>query len=383
MKLQFEAEKLISDLGLIKVLPAPRAVINEDMVGLRAHQGTLTAYAYAKHQFARIILLNHTAEEDGIYMVQRSRLFQLLGSLKGDVKFRPSTNTKVPNRAELSSKQGKFTLVAFREPTVPIMRLGDNITRSVVPAKELHRLLKLCILDGELLGGGYSVSRKKGMLEILVSDGLRLLLARMKCPGGDFEFLVESSAIKGVFEMLKLSSGGEITLGSDKNVSCLELSAGDIYREFGFTKPATSMPNVNMILNAPAAPNKASFDVAELLEAVERSIIAADKELAFADFQFDGETCQLSTMTDEASADVVVDSFAEIEDEGNSILRLRLDFVRAFLRKIKEAGDEKVTVTWGEKLPVNWYPDWNPDENQDIDFRLICTALNRQGVTMA
>jgi hypothetical protein len=212
-----------------------------------------------------------------------------------------------------------------------------------------------------------------------VSDGLRLLLARMKCPGKDFEFTVDSNAIRGVDEMLKLA-GATIILGSDRNLSCLELEGDGISYEFGFTKHATPFPAVGKILNVPTAPNGATFEVAELFDAVQRSIILADKELAFADFIFDGETCKLETMTEEASADIIVDSQADITDDKNSILRLRLDFVVMFLKKLKEVGSTYVSVTWGERLPVNWIPG---DEDVDIDFRLICTALNRQGVTMA
>jgi DNA polymerase III sliding clamp (beta) subunit (PCNA family) len=384
MKIKFDAEELLKELSLIRSLPNPaKGMTTEEIVGLNAQEGTLTVYSYAKGQSARVVTEAVDVEETGTVFVSRTRLFQLLGTLKGEVKIRPSTSTKLSRRLEIQTKVGKFTLGLSDTTLTPVIGIKakgrGRIMEALVPAAELQLLLKLGSLDGTLLGGGYRIAREKGNLSLMSTDALRLIIVKRECPGDDFLFTVNESAIKGVHEILKLAGIGEVNLVTNFNVNSLELPGEVSTHQFGFANSSEVFPDMAKIAGVNNHPNYARFDVEELLDTVERSSVLADKELAYADFHFDGEVCRIMTVTTDTSADVLIDAPAEIQQEETEVLRLRLDFIRMFLKKLKEAGAQWVNVSWGEKLPVFWEPVIEKDNGDlmDLDFKLICSALNR------
>jgi DNA polymerase III sliding clamp (beta) subunit (PCNA family) len=357
-----------------RALPSPTPNSpSEGLLGLHAVEGSLTAYGFSRGQYVRSVFPINV-EEEGTAVVNRAMFFKLLSTLKGSIVIKRSSSSLTPNRLEVVrvGSSGKFTLNQYESlPTKP--SVGLNCIEIEVPNTDVLKILKFCSLDGELLGGGYKVERCENTMQVIVSDKLRLIIAKMRSDGDPFQVVIPPSSIKGVFETLKLL--GKTTLVTGTNAMYLRSQCVAEQHEFGFLKEYSPFPDLSKITDAKLHPNIARFEVAELIDAVKQSLVLADNALAFADFTFDGEFCSMTTLTGDTSADIDLCAPAEIEESKSDVLRLRLDFVLSFLKKAEEGGVSFVNVQWSEKFPVNWTPDF--DEPRDIDFRLICAALNR------
>jgi len=375
MKIKADVHKLRTYLKLMeKGLPSPTVNSpSEDLLGLQAADGYLIAYGFAKGQHVRSVF-PIDVEEEGFTVVNRTLWFRLLNKLSGEILIQPSTNTKTPNRIEIKRLRasGNFTLNTYDSipPRVPTPSNGET----KIDTADVHKLLKFCTLDGELMGGGYKLERNAGWLTVTVADRIRLIYAKTQSKGEPFRIIVPPQAMSGIFETFKHFTN--VTITPSSNSILLKAQDEKEQHEFGFLAVNGAFPDLSKIMSGAVHPyNTAQFEVPDLREAVEQSFVLADNELAATDFTFDGEFCKLSTITDSTSAEVHLNAPAEIENSEAEQLRLRLDFVLTFLKKAEESGSPFINVRWGEKAPVTWTPDF--DQPQDIDFMLICAALNR------
>lgn len=369
MQITFDSQKLLKDLDLIRSsIGATKDAPGEQLIGLHAKAGSLVAYASGKGQWGRVTLTCEVQEE-GLVMVNRQKFFQLLAVLKGNAKL------KAKVQCHITPESGsEFTLRTSKEmPPTPnqVKAISSSMKTSAAP---LHNQLKLCILDGELLGGGYKLSRTSDSLEIMVSDGLRLIVAKQECKGETFSFTVHPSGIRGLFEVLKAAGDKEVVLKSTLANSSITLEDGDRILEFGFQNATARFPDVTPILGVSDYPSTATFEVASLLEIVEKAIVLADDEFVPGDFVFTDGHCRLKSGGLEGTADQLLSGVANSGPKEESVLRLRLDFIRVFLRKLNDHGTKRAEVSWGASRPVRW----TPEKEQNIDLTLIMAPLRKQ-----
>lgn len=371
MIIKFDAQALASELDLIHSISSTKNAPTEELVGFHAKDGKLTAYAYGKGQWARIVTAC-TVEEEGLAITNRVKFFQLLKVLRGQIKLKYSGKGLI----EITPAKGKYTLTSSRElPSKPNTR-GMEDNAQVIAASPLYKQLKLGMLDGELIGGGYKLERKNTWLELTVSDRLRLVLARQKCEGVDFAFTVQPTGIKGVFDILKKATEN-VTIKSNTNLTSIGLvQENGTTLEFGFQNSTEVFPSVKQLTDISDYPNHRKFEVARLLDTIERSIVVADQELAFCDFTFlEDEMCNMLTQGPEGSAELVVENVFGDEELKQPKIRLRLDFITGFLRKAKESGAAHIDVSWGKPRPVRWVPDF--DDPQPIELTCIMGELQK------
>lgn len=379
MKIKFDAKKLSAQLKLIKTsLTVSKGVSGEDLIGIGARDNQLIVYAYSKGAWIRVVA-PCVVETNGVVLVDRARFFRLLDTLKGEVNMR-----KLPNgRAEitLAGTTSKFTLAtSTAEMTRPRMNVSSPvITFNGAPLREQ---LVLNILSGaELAGGGYKVRSDGAHLEVMATDKQRLVVTNqiLSDLAPEFTLSIPPTAIGGVFEIIK--EADTVQIQTSTNLTTFKAAAGGVDIEYGYTNMVATFPNVSPLIAMTDFPNIATFDVADLIEAINQATALADAELPFADFNFKTpELCDLESYNSDGSAELTLHCNSEVTQQLTSILRLQIPHLKSLLDKAKAYKASYVTCQWGEKMPVRWRFDFEDGETQEfpkIDLTFIAAPLNR------
>lgn len=379
MKIKFDAQKLVSLISLVKAaLPNVKGTPTEENIGIRAADNQLTIYAYTKGQWVRIVIPGEV-EKEGTIFVNRQRLFNLLGVLKGEIKLQ-----LVGTQAKFTTTEqaGKFSMITSTTITPKPAPQGEQ-SKVVVEAAPLLKQLQACTLDEDLVGGGFGASFGQ-TLEIISSDRVRLIAISQKyfITGGS-KFTIPSESIKGVTALLKIAGGGTVNIWPSPNITSWHAKNENGSFEYGSTNISMAFPDVKKITEATGYTNHAMFEVGDLLEAMKRVTVLADHELAWGDFDFSNpETCVITTEAVDGASEVIVDTgTSEIEDEKMEVIRLQLNHVKSFMSKAAAQGIEYIHMKWGSGLPVKFIPDAQEEPTMDIKF--ICAALNRPVVKEA
>lgn len=377
MKIQFDATQLAKQLRLLKVALSPsKGVASENLIGIGAKDGKLIVYGYSNMSWVRIVI-NCPTLDSGSVAVDRIRFFRVLDSLKGEEVM---CQTK-GNHLQLTTlkKKGTFTLLTSLATNIPRARLSEEIRPQSLNIKALRDQLHLNVLDGELAGGGYKIKGNGRALSITATDRQRLVETNQPSEV-QIDLLIHSTAMRGVFEVLKETQGEVVDVRTTPNQTSMTVTIEDISVEFGYTNSSATFPSVSKILGFTEFPNTAQFETSDLIEAINRADTLAEKELPFADFNFDSEICTLEAFSGEGSVELKLDCPAEIEEESTKVLRLQLPHLKSLLNKAKSFGADWVHCKWGEKLPVRWmfdFEDTTESAYKEIDMVYITAALNR------
>lgn len=377
MKITFDATRLYKLLAIMRSsLPGTQKIENDDRVGLGVSEGRLVVYGVSKGFWVRVTTDCEVAEP-GMVIVPRTRFFTLLGALKDK-----TTLTKTPNGKSIILKtkvtNSTFTLVTVND-MMSRPEVTDAQTISITPGP-LKDQLRLNSLNGELIGGGYAIRGSGQEVSVMASDRQRFVVTKQHIPNSDIMNLtVHATAMDGVAAVLGVAQDWvNINVGTNLTKFDAQTAEGDIV-EFGFPNSVGAFPDMSQILNINDYPNKAQFEVPELLEAITRASALADSDLPFADFNFTtSEECVLEASSSDGKAEMSLLCPSEVTDEATAILRLQLGHLKNLLGKARDCGSDIVRCSWGTKRPVKWSFEFEDEPRfKDIDMTFILPPMNR------
>lgn len=387
MKIKFDAAALNKQLHLIRSLPKPGKgeATSDGMIGLGAKDAKLIVYGVSRGVWARIVI-PCDVEVEGSIILPRDRFFGLLDVLKNETTLTSRANGK---QADIVAQESRFVLASWIGQ-LPRQSVTESAIVSSIPKEPLRDQLKLSILSGELIGGGYHVQVMKtgtgAALSVMASDRLCLITTRQNLMAASpVDLIIHPQAVRGVFDVLGMAPG-DITIRASHQLTQFSAELGDgASVEFGYPNAVGSFPDVTKILAASAQPNKASFAAGELLDAISRAGALADDDLPFVDLSFTETRCKLEAFNASGTAEMTIASTSNVTEEITSIIRLQIAHLKAVISKARECGSVKVTCQWGSKLPVKWSFEFDKAEGQgpkyeDIEMVFVMAPMNREAI---
>ncbi len=378
MNITFDATKLVKLLSMMRTsLPGAQKIAADDLIGLGATENHLIAYGITTGFWVRITT-PCTVKAPGSVIVNRSRFLTVLGALRDE-----TTLVKIPSGKsivlETKATKSSFTLVTVNN-MMPRPEIPNPSVTSIAPGP-LKDQIRLNSLNGELAGGGYSIKGTGQEISIMASDMQRFVVTKQHLPNSDImNLLIHSKAMDGVGAILGVAQDWvNISKGHNLTKFDAQTADGDIV-EFGFPNSVGAFPDMSKILNISDYPNRAQFEVPELLEAMTRASALADSALPFADFKFtSSEVCIIEAFSSDGKAEMQLDCPSEVTDEATAILRLQLVHLKSLLGKAKDCGSDVVRCSWGTKRPVKWTFEFEGEPRfEDIDMTFILPAMNRE-----
>lgn len=375
MIVRFDAETLSKSLNLIRsAITATKGNVVEELLGISGTDNSFVAYGFGKNHWARVEI-PMAIEQKGWVSINRQRFFQLLGLLKGASVFEAAAGAK-DLEIKTSTGSGKLRLrTSTTLPPKPNQTGMDNNVKEV-DAEPLYKLLKLCILDGELMGGGYQIKHTDNTLSVTACDGLRLAVAYIDQEANDFEFVIPPESVRGVFEVLRQASGNKVKFKSNHSLTSVVLEEDGATIEFGFQNKTAKFPDIGPLLKS--YPNECTviMDTQELLEVVNKAMVVAEMEYTSGELVLNkvDRTCELKVVSTDGSAALILEAVSDFAGDENKTIKLRLDFVKNVAKRIEDAGAEKLVFIWSEGTPVRWLPA--PEEEIEASVIYVTTALS-------
>lgn len=298
-----EFTKVLRDV--IRVVPSStsRHVLKHVLIKTDKDEERVDVYASSEDMSIRRTLFQEatnppvTIEESGLCLLPAKEFYEIVKNSSGHISL-----TNKPGKTEVAFGQTKYELSGLEpDQFAPYTDNPDETTTVILPAPELHRLLRrttYAVAKGEsrpiLTGVNLSVSDTS--LNATATDGLRLAQLTVNCQsvsGDPRSILVPATSLDKLVASLPSSDDDEevtLTLGP----SSFTVSWGDDMHRMVMRGLDGIYPDTTRVIPL-NPPFKVVLERQALLEACERVSILSETEHQRAEFDISPERVVLST----------------------------------------------------------------------------------------